>query len=111
MHNEAAVILERLSGLEGVQMVTRGWPKRLGRLPAIALNKAADMPVDFRDDGGHITQLEYDVRIFADRAAQADALCQAVDAQMEALGYVRTMAYDDDSQQVRLAVLRYRRFV
>lgn len=111
IHNEAETICARLSQLGDAAQVTRGWPKRFAALPCIAVQKAADTPVDFRDDSAHIAQLEYYIRIFADRAQQADALAQAVDAAMEEMGYVRTFSYDDDSQQVRMAALRYRKYV
>lgn len=111
IHNEAEGICARLAQLEGEAQVTRGWPRRFAALPCIAVQKAADTPVSFRDDREHIAQLEYYIRIFAEKAQQADALAEAVDAAMEELGYMRTFSYDDDGQQVRMAALRYRRYV
>ena len=111
IHQEAEIIRERLSALEGVASVTRGWPKRLIRLPCIAVVKAADTPVAFWDDRERAAQLEYYVRIFADEAEQADQLAQRVDETMEALGYMRTFAYDSDEADVRMAALRYRKYV
>ena len=111
IHNETESICARLSQLEGAAQVTRGWPKRFAQLPCIAVQKAADTPVSFRDDREHIAQLEYYIRIFADRAQQADVLAQAVNAAMEELGFTRTFSYDDDGQQVRMAALRYRKYV
>lgn len=111
IHNEAALIAEKLGALDGVCSVTRGWPKRMECLPCIALQKASDTPVSFKDDREHIAQLEYYIRVFAAKAAQVDVLAAAVDAAMEELGYTRTFAYDDDSQAVRMAALRYRKYV
>ena len=95
IHNEAKEIRARLAAIEGVQSVTRGWPKRLTTLPVIAIHKSADAPVTFRDD----------------RAEDADAIAVEVDAVMENLGYVRTFSYDDDAQDVRMDALRYRKYV
>lgn len=111
IHNEAKEIRARLAAIEGVQSVTRGWPKRLTALPVIAIHKSADAPVTFRDDREHITELEYTIRIFTDRAEDADAIAVEVDAVMENLGYVRTFSYDDDAQDVRMDALRYRKYV
>lgn len=86
IHNEAKEIRARLAAIEGVQSVTRGWPKRLTALPVIAIHKSADAPVTFRDDREHIAELEYTIRIFTDRAEDADAIAVEVDAVMENLG-------------------------
>lgn len=111
IHNEAEAIRERLSSMEGVARVTRGWPKGMENLPCIAVTKAADTPVSFRDDREHVAELEYYVRIFAHRAQQADALAAQVDAAMEDMGYMRTFSYDGDDADVRMAALRYRKYV
>ena len=111
IHNEAKEIRARLAAIEGVQSVTRGWPKRLTALPVIAIHKSADAPVTFRDDREHIAELEYTIRICTDRAEDADAIAVEVDAVMENLGYVRTFSYDDDAQDVRMDALRYRKYV
>lgn len=111
IHNEAEAICSRLRTIEGVAAVTRGWPKRLEQLPCIAVTKAADTPVAFRDDREHAAQLEYYIRIFAFRAQQADQIAQQADTAMEALGYVRTFSYDSDDADVRMAALRYRKYI
>lgn len=111
IHNEAEAIRERLSALDGVARVTRGWPRGMEKLPAIAVTKAADTPVVFRDDRAHVAELEYYVRIFAHRAQQTDALAEAVDAAMEEMGYTRTFSYDGDDVDVRMAALRYRKYL
>lgn len=111
IHNEAEAIKAALGALEGVQCVTRGWPKSFEQLPCIAVTKASDTPVDFRDDREHVAQLEYYIRIFASRAQDADALAPLVDEAMERMGYMRTFAYDDDDADVRMAALRYRKYV
>lgn len=110
VYSEAETICARLRQVDGVARVTRGWPAGLERLPCIAVSKAADTPVGFRDDRAYITRLEYYIRIFADSAAQTDALAGAVDAAMEELGYMRTLAYDSDEQDVRMAALRYMKY-
>ena len=51
------------------------------------------------------------MRIFAHRAQQADALAVQVDAAMEDMGYTRTFSYDGDDADVRMAALRYRKYV
>ena len=111
IHNEAPKIKERLSQIEGVKSVTRGWPKSFAQLPCVAISKAADTPVNFKDDKEYITELEYYIRIFTNRVSDADALAETVDAAMEEMGYIRTFSYDDDDSEVRMAALRYRKYV
>lgn len=111
IHNEAETIKARLIGLDGVKSVTRGWPRSYEKLPCIAVSKAADTPVDFRDDREHMAELEYYIRIFTERASAADKLAEDVDATMEDMGYTRTFAYDDDESDVRIAAMRYRKYV
>ena len=111
IHNEARAIRERLAAIDGVKSVTRGWPRRLDVLPVIALHKSSDVPVDLRDDREHVAELEYTIRIFTERAEDADAIAVEVDAVMEDMGYVRTFSYDDDAQDVRMDALRYRKYV
>ena len=111
IHNEAPAIKERLLQLEGVKSVTRGWPKSSERLPCIAISKAADTPVDHADDREYLTELEYYIRIFADRVADVDTLSERVDEEMQEMGYMRTFAYDDDDSDVRMCAIRYRKYV
>ena len=111
IHSEAEAIRGRLSSLDGVRAVTRGWPRREELLPCIAICKAGDAPMSFADDGEHVAQLEYYIRIFAHRAQQADALAVQVDAAMEDMGYTRTFSYDGDDADVRMAALRYKKYV
>ena len=111
IYNEAPAIKERLSQIEGVESVTRGWPKSFERLPCIAIAKAADTPTDFADDRAYLTELEYYIRIFSDRVAEIDMLIGDVDAAMEDMGYVRMFAYDDDDADVRMCAMRYRKYV
>lgn len=111
IHNDAERIKERLSALPGVVQVTRGWPRSLAQLPCIAVSKAADTPIDYRDDRAYAAKLEYYIRIFAAKAQETDTLAESVDAAMEELGYARTFSYDDDDSDVRIAALRYRKYV
>ena len=109
MSGEGERIRAQLVQLEGVKAVTRGWPRRLDELPCIAVSKAAESPVDFRDDRARLSEIEFYVRVFANQAAQADAIAEQVDAQMEEMGYMRTFACDEDDEHVRIAAMRYRK--
>lgn len=111
IHNEAEAIKARLMGVEGVRSVTRGWPKGFADLPCIAITKAADTPIERRDDQEYLAELEYYVRIFGDKISQVDDLAPLVDAAMEEMGYTRTFSYDDDGDDVRMQAMRYRKYV
>lgn len=110
VRSEAETIRKRLAQIPGVALVTRGWPRGFGRLPAIAIAKAGETPVRFADDCPYVTQLEYYIRIFTRDAAQADALCQQADAAMEDMGYALTFCHDEDDA-VRMDALRYQKSV
>lgn len=111
IHNEAEKIKSRLAGIPGVASTTRGWPRADAMLPCIAVTKAADTPTEFRDDREYLAELEYYIRIFTERASVADRIAEDVDAAMEDMGYLRTFSYDDDTGEVRIAAMRYRKFV
>lgn len=111
IHNDAERIKAALREIQGVKCVTRGWPKNFEKLPTIAISKASDRPADFRDDREHVAELEYYIRIFTNRASEADRIAEEVDTIMEGLRYVRTYSYDDDDGDVRMDALRYRTIV
>ena len=111
MYGEAEKIRVRLAQLEGVKAVTRGWPRHLSALPCIAVTKAADTPVDFRDDRSRLTELEFYVRVFAEQTARAEEIAAAAEAAMEEMGYTRTFACDEDEDEVRIAAMRCRKIV
>ena len=102
-----------LSKIETVKAITRGWPKSFAskNLPCIAIVKASETPADFRDDREHITEVEYYIRIFADKFEQVDEIAPQVREIMERLGWQRTMTYDADDSAVRIVHMRYRKNV
>lgn len=102
-----------LSKVKSVKTITRGWPKQFASrtLPCIAIVKASETPADYRDDRERITEVEYYIRIFADKFEQVDEIVPQVHEIMERLGWQRTMTYDADDSAVRIAHLRYRKYV
>lgn len=111
IHNEAEQIKNALRGVEGVKSVTRGWPASLEAMPCIAIAKAADTPVEYRDDMEYLTELEYYVRIFSQTVEAADAIAPEVETQMESLGYRRVFDSDEDDGETRIQAMRYRKYV
>ena len=107
---ETPALAAALGAIEGIQRVTRGWPKDFEKLPCAAITLAGDAPADYRDDGRRITELEYYIRVFTDQAVQRDGLCDAVDSVMAAHGYECTFRWEDDSADVRQTVMRYRKY-
>lgn len=113
IYNHYDQLRTSLSKVAGVRSVTRGWPQSFAskNLPCIAIQKASETPADFRDDGEHITEVEYYIRVFADKFEQADTIAPEVDKIMLRLGYQRTMTYDADDSSVRIIHMRYRIYV
>jgi len=101
-------IIQALSEIPGVARVLPTWPDDWAVLPCIVISEAANMPADWRDDRERITELEYYVRVFANRAAELSQIASAADDIMQSLGYARGMAWEDDGAQVRQKIMRYR---
>ena len=72
IYSESEAILAALSGIAQVRRVTRSWPVGACDLPCIAIARAAQTPVDYRDGRAYLTVLEYYVRVFAADAASGD---------------------------------------
>lgn len=103
--------MQALRAIPGVKSVVRGWPKAAEKLPCIAVNLAEESVRDYRDDARYLMEVEYYIRLFTAQAIQADALRDAIDDAMLGLGYRLTLAWDDDSDQIRLSLFRYRKTI
>lgn len=111
LKNDALAICRALEVIEPVNTITRGWPKSFESLPTLAVSEAGNTPAEFRDDDVYLDELVYDVRIFSNSSAQKDAIAPSVDEIMtRELGYQRILVYDDDGADVRMKVMRYRRY-
>ncbi|MDR1600419.1 MAG: hypothetical protein LBS11_11210 [Oscillospiraceae bacterium] len=94
--------------------VTRGWPKTFEALPCLAVSEASNRVASWRDDGDYIQEIETDIRVFAVRADEIDALARQVESVMTRLDYRRALTYDSDADAkggVRMKVMRYRVFI
>lgn len=109
LSHEIEPLMAALRTVPGVQSVVRGWPKAKEKLPCIAVNLASEVVLDYRDDRRYLMEVEFYLRLFTAQATQADALRDAIDDLMLSQGYELTMAYDDDSEQIRMSVFRYRK--
>ena len=110
LKNDAGRILTALREVPDVASVTRGWPRQDAKLPCVLVGLAADAAEDYRDDEEYLTSLEYDVRIFSRTSDDSDAVSDAVDDAMRALGYRRGMRYEDYGEDIRMVVLRYKQY-
>lgn len=72
------------------------------------VSEASNRPAARYDGKERVTELTYYVRVFAERAAELAELSRAADDAMEALGYQRQMAFEDDGASPRQRVMRYR---
>ena len=105
--NEAERIALALSGVQGVKLVTRGWPQRKSELPRVAVQLAGERGVERFDDAEYLTELEYYVRTFAQSAAELDALCIRVRECMAGLGYARVFAWETADENACQRAERY----
>lgn len=101
-------ILQALSGIPGLARALPAWPDDWAAMPCVVVSEASNRPVDYRDGLAWITEVEYCVRVFANRAAEQAKIASAADEVMGKLGYKRTMLWDDDQGAVRHKAMRYR---
>ena len=111
IYSESEAILAALSGIGQVRRVTRSWPVGACDLPCIAIARAAQTPVDYRDGRAYLTVLEYYVRVFSADAATGDEIAAQADAAMERLGYNCVFAADEDDKDTRIRVMRYQKMM
>ena len=103
-------ILDAIATVPDVKKALPAWPKTWAELPCVVVTEAGNQPIDYRDNKIQIVELEYYVRVFADRASEIAEISSVVDDKMVELGYERTMSWEDDSAEVRQKVLRYRAY-
>ncbi len=101
-------VLQTLAAVPGVLTALPAWPSDWARLPCIAVMEASNMPTERRDDREYLTELEYYVHVFAATEPERARVSSDADDAMLALGYERTMAWEDDNETTRHKVLRYR---
>lgn len=111
LHDDKARIRAELLLIPGVARALLSWPEDWEQLPTIVISEASNRPWDNRDDQEYITELEYYIRVFADKASEIVEISSAVDDKMVELGYERHMTYEDDSAEVRQKALRYRTYM
>jgi len=104
-------IIRALSGIPGLARALPAWPDDWAALPCIVVSEAASRPVDYRDGVAWITEAEYCLRVFANRAAERADVASAADEAMRALGYERTMVWDDDREGTKHKAMRYKTYL
>ena len=107
---DEAWVASAMEAVAGVKRVTRGWPKRFENLPCIAVQQITATHHDYRDDVPYVEMIEVDVRVFFIRVEDGDAILPQVDDTMGGLGYTRVLFCPDDSEEVRMRLMRYRRY-
>jgi len=110
LHDDKPRIIAALSGIPGLARALPAWPDDWAALPCIVVSEAANRPVDYRDGLVRITEVEYLLRVFANRAAEQADMVSAAHGVMGQLGYERTMVWDDDQGEVRHKVMRYKTY-
>ncbi|GHU80747.1 hypothetical protein AGMMS49992_33810 [Clostridia bacterium] len=103
-------VTSALGAVQGVAYVTRGWPRSFERLPCLAVQQTGETHYLYRSDRPYLDEVEMDVRIFCIRVQDADAIAPGVDEIMEGLDYTRVLYYPDDNAEVKMRLLRYRRW-
>lgn len=101
MTNELTEIAEALTEISGVRKVSRGWPKSFAAIPMIVISEMGNSILSTADDEEAETELSVFVRVFCVGVEACDGIASEVNNRMEALGYLRTSVYDDDSAEVR----------
>jgi len=111
LHDDKPRIIAALSGIPGLARALPAWPDDWATLPCIVVSEASNRPVDYRDGVERITEVEYNVRVFANRAAEQADIASATDAAMVDLGYERTLVWDEDQGEVKHKGMRYKTYL
>ena len=103
-------IIQALSGIPGLARALPAWPDDWAALPCIVVSEAGSRPVDYRDGVARITEVEYCLRVFANRAAEQAEVASVADKVMRELGYERVMIWDDDREGTKHKAMRYKTY-
>lgn len=106
-------IKDALAGIPSLKALCSSWPDDKTKYPAIVVDLAADQSSDFRDDRPYLVELEYYIRIFDTDPTKKRmrAVLAEVDTRMEALGYTRTFRFEQNENNVKQWVTRYKTMV
>lgn len=113
--DETPELLLVLATVPGVKAVHEGWPKNFEQLPCIAVEAAANEPVDFRDGKPYLYALEYYVRVFAVKADQRRDIAAAIEGTekepgpMPRLGYTLANSWGDSNPNIRQKIMLYKK--
>ena len=100
-----------LETIPGIKAFETKWPDKFNTLPCIVLTLASERGVDRRDDEEYLTEIEWYVRTFAAKEADLQAVSKAAGAAMRALGYERTLLWEQTEGNVRQVVARYQKTI
>ena len=106
LKSDPAAVARALTKIDGVKTVTRGWPKKPDALPCIAVALSGESTAMACDDASYLTEVEYYIRVFAQKRTECDRIANEADDVLAALGYTRTFAWEDQGETCRTD-LRY----
>ncbi len=89
--------------------ITRGWPLAEDVLPVIAIRLSRESCTARYDDAAYLMETEYDLRVFARDAAQADTIAREACQCMAQMGFERTFAAEEPSAAVHQHMSRYQK--
>lgn len=101
-------ILAELRTIPGLAAALPALPQDWTQLPCVVAEEANNVPADTRDNQAYLTLVEMCIRVFAETAAEQAAIASAVDDRMQALGYWRVAAREEDGADARQKVIRYK---
>jgi hypothetical protein len=111
LYDDRPRLMPLFKALAEVETVTQGWPLKDEKLPCVAITEKENAPRAMYDDAAYGAEIIYDVRVFALKGEQLQAIAVRVDDLMCFEGYVRLLCYEDVYDGVRVKLLRYTRLM
>lgn len=106
--NYSEDILTALEACKGARSICRGWPESFELLPCIAVSEASNQVERFYSTDEYILEAEYYVRLFTKKAKEGDSLAIEVEELLKGIGFDRTFTYEDDNENIRQRLMRFR---
>jgi hypothetical protein len=94
MINKKAALSAALESVEGVEGVFFYYPKSFKKLPCVSYYENNNSPARAADDAEYLTEINYQVDVWAEKSAEASEIAGRVNAALTAAGFTREFSHD-----------------
>ena len=94
MLNKKSDVLKALETVGGVKHVFFYYPDSFARLPCVSYYEINNSPYKRADDGEYLTEINYQIDVWAKKSAEASEIALAVNDAMGLAGFIREFSRD-----------------